>query len=853
MIWDKIPTLIWFLIGPTIIAMLAAARAMLKKLGLEFSDAVMWLFTRRVRHDVAAMVNLRRYCKLAMAAPETEILQVPGIRDTKPLKTDEVFVNLRLDSTLQHSELFTNENILNAGNRIRVVGDPGSGKSSLVKRVFRDLCRKAINEPRTSQVPILVELKDLNVPKSLRNTSQKSDWILKYIRQKVAAFEGHRMADFYELSIRQNGVVVLLDGLDEVSTESYLRTVEAIRLLSRRLSDLGSDNIIILTMRVQFYQQIRRDLDRDFPITLYVQPFSRGDIYQFLEKWFTKDIRQANKVFGELAGRPNLRELCTNPLILAMYAAHYQEVKQTDLPDTRAEFYKAVTEELIIKRRSEQLATRSARIARREQRYLIFGGIAYENLLDFSQAANSISWNLAAEAVKRIIRLKDNDSAETLLLTLGTETGIYSEEKPGETLRFIHLTFCEYFAAMEAATNKDDGWTQLMIAQRQTAEPQNRHANARLAEVIPFAAAMVLRGRRSSALKDVHALGDPVLYVRCILETQSYDDEFWPDYLISEREWLTKVPYSLWDEQWLGRLHLYQAALSEARSLDAVPPTGDDSIFATGRLFSDLVAEQRDRLISLFSTYATDDPSGAFELADAVDVDLVTEAPELIKQNCTDPPFLAVCMDRAAHDNVRATSWATIFAEASGLSTSVARTLAMEKRPHVWDDLYADVDRSKRWDPVPGFSKNSMLGSAISLALKQSSKDSQIKIAGHLNRLNHVRSTANLMPLPFIATGILALTAAITGLLVTLAPLGTSNISTVHLIILTILLYMYAVPFGYVIYSLIVSNRGTRGRSCCGVGLGMAELPSAACGAEAWSGFAGLRIAGVTGRGRDRR
>ena len=49
-----------------------------------------------------------------------------------------------------------------------------------------------------------------------------------------------------------------------------------------------------------------------------------------------------------------------------------------------------------------------------------------------------------------------------------------------------------------------------------------------------------------------------------------------------------------------------------------------------------------------------------------------------------------------------------------------------------------------------------------------------------------------------------------------------------------------------------VSNRGTRGRSCCGVGLGMAELPSAACVGEAWAGFAGLRIAGVTGRDRDR-
>ena len=44
---------------------------------------------------------------------------------------------------------------------------------------------------------------------------------------------------------------------------------------------------------------------------------------------------------------------------------------------------------------------------------------------------------------------------------------------------------------------------------------------------------------------------------------------------------------------------------------------------------------------------------------------------------------------------------------------------------------------------------------------------------------------------------------------------------------------------------------GNPWRSCCDVGLGMAELPSAACGGEFWAGFAGLRIAEVTGRDRD--
>ena len=65
--------------------------------------------------------------------------------------------------------------------------------------------------------------------------------------------------------------------------------------------------------------------------------------------------------------------------------------------------------------------------------------------------------------------------------------------------------------------------------------------------------------------------------------------------------------------------------------------------------------------------------------------------------------------------------------------------------------------------------------------------------------------------------------------------------------------YDAALPIGEDVAYPIVSNRGTGGRSCCGVGgLGMAELPSAACGGMAWAGFAGLRIAGVTGRDPDR-
>jgi NACHT domain len=760
MIWQKVPSIVWFLIGPAVIAVAAAIRMTLKKLGLEFSDAALWLFTRRMRQFVAATVNLRRYAKLALAAPATSTLQVPGLRDTTILKTDEVFVNLRLDSTLHRNETFTNDSILSAGNRIRVVGDPGSGKSSLVKRVFRDLCREGISGPRNSRLPILFDLKDLQVPKNLRSDPQRSDWILKSMREKVARVEGHKMADYFDLSLRQNGVAILLDGLDEVSAESYSRTADVINALSRRLSDLESKNIVILTMRVQFHQQIRRDFDQEFPITLHVQPFSRSDIYQFLEKWFqgSRNTRQTTRVYNELAQRPSLRELCTNPLILAMYVAHYQEVNESNLPDTRTEFYSAVADELIIRRRSQQLENRAARIARREQRYLIFGDISYENLLDFSQAANSISWSDAVKTVKRVMRLKDEDAAERIFIDLGKETGIYSEERPGETLRFMHLTFCEFFAAAEAATNREDGWTKLIKSQTSAESTASPSASSRLSEVIPFAAAMVLRGKRAAALNDVYALSDPSLYARSILETQAYDHEHWSDYLNAEREWLTGTPYQEWDEYWLTRLNLYQAVLAEARSLQSTSSDEDDPMLSTGKLFSDLIAEEKDRLIRLFSTYATDDPSAAFSLSEASGVDLVKEAPDLIISACVDPPFLALCIEQSAADNTRVLEWASILSIAGLRFTSAARSLAKEKRPSTWESSFAQVEKSSRWDPLPrnlllrtGPKGDSMLGSAISLALGEKLRDRQdANSEKNLSRLSKVRAPGHTIPLSML-------------------------------------------------------------------------------------------------------
>jgi hypothetical protein len=695
-------------LGPFGLTLIAAAvmpaaflaRRAATRLGLDVASAVLWIFRRKVRKSVLGWVNLRRYCKLALAGSKTEVLLVPGADKSMALKTDEIFVGLRLDAAANVSTTYTNDNILSAGNRIIVIGDPGSGKSSLIKRVFRDLCRAAIETPRGARIPLIVELKDLS--KGVTSRDGK-DWLLDYVRAQVAEVEGHKMADFFDLYARDDGIVLLLDGLDEVAASEYEAVADQLTRLSQAFERRGDNNTIVLTMRVQFYRQSHRDLEETFPLTLSVKPFRPEDVYEFLSRWFTgpDGPRAASRLYGELADRPSVREMCTNPLILAMYAARHHDVSDTDLPDTRAEFYKSVVDELLVRRGSRQLGNRLGRISQRDDRYAILGRVALDNLLDVDQPANSIDRESAVDAVKKILKLKDRvEAADALdgLDGLASQTGIFDGERSGESIRFIHLTFCEYLAAAELVRNRRDGW-QLLMTRHREALASHSSAKSRLIEVIPFAVAMLPPKDHHDALTEVYQLGQRDLYARCVIEIQRYDHANWADYVTAEREWLVARPYEEWDEYWLSRLQIYQTALADSQ------PTLDGSTGAVDRLFLDLISDQRERLVPLFSAYAAENPRGAFRLSEACGVDLVREAPELLVSECGNPPFLDSCIDVAGSPEANIPDWAAIFVAAGFRSSLVARTLSNQEVPPAWRGSTADLARTENWDEVASMRK----------------------------------------------------------------------------------------------------------------------------------------------------
>jgi len=607
-----IRTLIFsFIIIPSLMYLWSITKNHIKYATRYVADIFIYYFGRVLKPSLLGSLTLKRYCRNKLSE-ENRFLYVPSSLDIK-LEIDTVFVSLNLDNHGTEKSSYNHTDILSTGNRIRVIGDPGSGKSSLVKRLFRDACRSALDKPSKARLPILIELRKLEIPNSIKE-NRLGEWFLNRIRSEIEKSSIYKMSDCFEAYLEESGLLILLDGLDEVSSGNYNRTRKAIDGLSEELSRASENNAVILTMRTQFHQQIKDTFYGNFGQAFFIKPFSPSDIYEFLTRWPFKDKSEndISRIYKELTDRPTLREMCSNPLVLSMYVAEDQTAGHVVAPESRTEFYKKVTDELIFKRRLRQKGETPAYAKLREQIERVLGKLAYEHVLDSEQPSNSLQWSEALRIVREVFRCKKSES-ESIFREIAKETGLVSEEQERETFRFIHLTFCEFLAAFEAVQGQENGWLTLI----ETHKSFQSHAQlrSRLKEVIPFACGLLTRVKRESAVTDVVSLADDGLIARSFLETKIYDHNCWPEFVESQKHILLNVPEENWDEQWLQDLYLFNVVIRDANQCARHMPSIRTE-FGLDEFFQTLVRKHQKNLVKLLQAYAAQDAAAAFRVAE---------------------------------------------------------------------------------------------------------------------------------------------------------------------------------------------------------------------------------------------
>jgi hypothetical protein len=260
-----------------------------------FVNGVMYFLAARFTKAAAARFTLRAYCRIQLAG-QSRYLHVPSHKNVA-LEIDKVFVPLTLEKSGSR-EAANHRSVASSGNRVQIVGDPGSGKSTVIKRIFRDECNLALTATTKAKLPLLLELRNLSIPRSTKSAALGA-WMLDLLKSEARKVSAYRVDTCFDAYAQTTGVLVLLDGLDEVNTANFDRIQSAIRGLSAELSHRGPNNIIICTMRVQFYHQVKTIISDIFPVLFSVRPFSPTDVYTFLRQWDFGNIQNVGSEMHE--------------------------------------------------------------------------------------------------------------------------------------------------------------------------------------------------------------------------------------------------------------------------------------------------------------------------------------------------------------------------------------------------------------------------------------------------------------------------------------------------------------------------------------------------------------------------
>jgi predicted NACHT family NTPase len=326
--------------------------------------------------------------------------------------------------------------VANQKQYLMVLGQPGAGKSTFLRRIGLEALKGNAGSYRHGYVPVFLELKQFRTG--------------KVDLEKAIAYEFETCGFPNPVPSTQkllaNGkLLILLDGLDEVPTQQLDAAIEKIQ----DFADKYKQNRFIASCRTAAYQSRFRKF-----VDVTVADFDDGQIQQFIGNWFRaeKDIQAdtAQRCWN-LLQEPHhaaTKELAQNPLLLTMLCLIFRDTQ--DFPEKRAALYKKGLNVWLREWKAERNSSICEGLSPTLETIML-GEIAYKGIkadrLFFSRQ----------EIVKQIhnflkneLNLPLNLDGEVILEAIQIQQGILVE-RTVDVFSFSHLTLQEYLCAQHIA------------------------------------------------------------------------------------------------------------------------------------------------------------------------------------------------------------------------------------------------------------------------------------------------------------------------------------------------------------------------------------------------------------------
>jgi NACHT domain len=376
--------------------------------------------------------------------------------------------------------------LLQSSPYVVLLGGPGTGKSTVTRYLAWSHATARLLHRATGNlsllpgkpIPLRIELHDFSEISMQQPDSSFFSYMTEIVLERMNI---HVAPQMFDVLLKQNALLFLFDGLDEVvDAEERRRLIDAIEEVAQRYRG----NSILVTSRPVGYELFGFSTRWFTHGTL--QEFDDEQIRLFLSRWYTyvlrlsplpyDDQKELESLYETLKGNARLHTLARNPLLLTIITTLHRTER---LPDRRVHVYDRCADLLLdtwARRRGTNGRWQGMQMTRDVQRACIahLGFILYERLQDENNAGGEGSFcsdcltlpQMQAE-VERFLKSRQLFSAEErqveaerFLDLMRTETGLIvkrGKDDSGEDLYgFIHEAFQEYFAALDVYFRQAD-------------------------------------------------------------------------------------------------------------------------------------------------------------------------------------------------------------------------------------------------------------------------------------------------------------------------------------------------------------------------------------------------------------
>ena len=382
--------------------------------------------------------------------------KLPASEHPVPIERSTV----RLEQALQH-------------DRLIVIGDPGSGKTTFLRHIAHALCQyESGDRPQAAadllgingrMFPVLVQIselaKHLDVHEKTADAPTGGEppaWLPHFLGAVAAANHWALDAEFFKQQFAGGRATLLFDGLDEAPNRVLRERVS--RLIENVAKSYGKCRIVV-TSRPGGYSGAA--LLSEFA-QAQIDPLSDEAVETFLSRWcqalYPESQQAANEhqaeLLAALRARPEIRRMARTPVMLTVLAVvHWNERR---LPEQRAELYEWVLRWLA--RSREQKPGRESP----ERALALLRELALAMQIDPAGFQKQVSQRRAAEMLAHefVDRVADGgaghkaiERAAAFLAAEELDSGIVVGR--GGQVQFWHRTFQEYLAARAIAARSD--------------------------------------------------------------------------------------------------------------------------------------------------------------------------------------------------------------------------------------------------------------------------------------------------------------------------------------------------------------------------------------------------------------